>query len=123
MSALTIDQPAFVMTDTTSLDSLDTLDLKQAAKFLRAGYETTKELVENGDLPAVCLNQKHTVLLREDLIAYVREEGRRQAATRKAKKQAAQIPEAKRRRAGTVMPDLARYEITTSVPPAKSRAN
>lgn len=112
------------MTDLATLDALETLDLKEAARFLRAGYETTKDLVETGQLPAVCLNQKHTVILREDLIAYVRDEGRRQAADRKAKVRPARVeaPILGRRRSKP-LPDLARYEVTTSALPGSSRAN
>ena len=60
-----------------------TLGLEDAAKVMRLGVESMKELVENGTVPAVRLNQKHTVLLREDLINFLREEGRRQAAARR----------------------------------------
>lgn len=61
----------------------DTLGLEDAAKMLRLGLEAMKDLVDKGEVPAVRLNQKHTVLLREDLIDFLRSEGRRQAAARK----------------------------------------
>lgn len=61
----------------------DTLGLEGAARMLRLGLEAMKELVDKGEVPAVRLNQKHTVMLREDLIAFLRSEGRRQAAERK----------------------------------------
>ncbi|MBA0331022.1 hypothetical protein [Stenotrophomonas maltophilia] len=61
----------------------DTLGLEGAARMMRLGLEAMKELVDKGEVPAVRLNQKHTVLLREDLIDFLRSEGRRQAAERK----------------------------------------
>ncbi|WP_423159361.1 hypothetical protein [Stenotrophomonas geniculata] len=61
----------------------DTLGLEDAAKMMRLGLEAMKDLVDKGDVPAVRLNQKHTVMLREDLIDFLRSEGRRQAAERK----------------------------------------
>lgn len=61
----------------------DTLGLEGAAKMLRLGLEAMKDLVDKGEVPAVRLNQKHTVMLRDDLIDFLRSEGRRQAAERK----------------------------------------
>lgn len=61
----------------------DTLGLEDAARMMRLGLEAMKDLVEKGEVPAVRLNQKHTVMLREDLIDFLRSEGRRQAAERK----------------------------------------
>ncbi|PWB28865.1 hypothetical protein DCO49_03925 [Stenotrophomonas sp. SPM] len=61
----------------------ETLGLEGAARMLRLGLEAMKELVDKGKVPAVRLNQKHTVMLREDLIDFLRSEGRRQAAERK----------------------------------------
>lgn len=66
------------------MDDLDdTLGLEGAARMLRLGLEAMKDLVDKGEVPAVRLNQKHTVMLREDLIEFLRAEGRRQAAERK----------------------------------------
>ncbi|MGV4799002.1 hypothetical protein ACSMEB_07900 [Stenotrophomonas maltophilia] len=61
----------------------ETLGLDGAATLLRLGHEAMKDLIDRGEVPAVRLNQKHTVLLREDLIEFLRSEGRRQAAERK----------------------------------------
>jgi len=61
----------------------DTLGLEDAARMLRLGLEAMKDLVDKGEVPAVRLNQKHTVMLREDLINFLRSEGRKQAAERK----------------------------------------
>ncbi len=67
----------------TTDDLDDTLGLEGAAKMLRLGLEAMKDLVDKGEVPAVRLNQKHTVMLRQDLIEFLRQEGRRQAAERK----------------------------------------
>ncbi|HHA2422305.1 helix-turn-helix domain-containing protein [Stenotrophomonas maltophilia] len=67
----------------TTDDLDDTLGLEGAAKMLRRGLEAMKDLVDKGEVPAVRLNQKHTVILREDLIEFLRLEGRRQAAEQK----------------------------------------
>ncbi len=97
----------------------ETLGLDGAAKMLRLGLEAMKELVDKGAVPAVRLNQKHTVILREDLIDFLRLEGRRQAAERKkstiGNQPAANSPESgPTRRAGksrrTKLPDLRAYE-------------
>lgn len=97
----------------------DTLGLEGAARMMRLGLEAMKDLVDKGDVPAVRLNQKHTVMLREDLIDFLRSEGRRQAAERKksaiGSRPAANTPESgparrpsKSRR--TKLPDLRAYE-------------
>lgn len=96
-----------------------TLGLEGAARMMRLGLEAMKDLVEKGEVPAVRFNQKHTVMLREDLIDFLRSEGRRQAAERKksavGKRAAANAPTAgptrrtsKSRR--TKLPDLRAYE-------------
>lgn len=83
---------------------------------LRLGLESMKELIDQGALPAVRLNQKHTVLLRSDLLAFIRDEGRRQAkARREARetsrpKSAAPVKPASPRR--QKLPDLRSYETT-----------
>ncbi|MFE3970674.1 hypothetical protein [Stenotrophomonas sp. YIM B13575] len=97
----------------------DTLGLEGAARMLRLGLEAMKELVDKGEVPAVRLNQKHTVMLREDLIEFLRSEGRRQAAERKksaignrpaanasASGQARRVSKSRR----TKLPDLRAYE-------------
>lgn len=95
-----------------------TLDLQQAADFLHLGYKAMKELVDSGEVPALSLNQKHTIVLRDDLIAYVRDEGRAQAARRRAGKARAVEPPAPsmghRRPRGNQKPNLDAYELTTS---------
>lgn len=86
---------------------------------MRLGLEAMKELVDKGEVPAVRLNQKHTVMLREDLIDFLRAEGRKQAAERKRSvigaRPAANAPASgPTRRASksrrTKLPDLRAYE-------------
>lgn len=92
-----------------------TLDLQQAATFLHLGLESMKELVNSGAVPALSCNQKHTIMLRDDLIAYVHEQGRKQAEQRRSKRPAptSQPPKSRATRgAPSIKPDLSRYEST-----------
>lgn len=89
----------------------ETLSLKEAAAMIGIGLESMRSLILDGEIPAVSLNHKHMVLLRSDVIAFVRDTARRQQAERirererRAKQAAAQTPRAKKK----VMPDLSRY--------------
>lgn len=65
----------------------DTLSLDEAASIMRLGVDAARELVLAGVIPAVTLNKKHMVLLREDVIEFLRETARRQQAERKARVQ------------------------------------
>jgi hypothetical protein len=92
------------------------LNLAEAAKFLKLGYESTKELFERGELPGTSLNQKHVVFLRDDLIAYLRITARQQAAERRGG-EATPHPKPRARPARSAgrprrarLPDLSRYE-------------
>ncbi len=100
-------------------DLYDTLGLEGAARMMRLGLEAMKDLVDKGEVPAVRLNQKHTVMLREDLIDFLRSEGRRQAAERKRStigaRPASNAPDAgstrrKSKSRRTKLPDLRAYE-------------
>jgi hypothetical protein len=106
--------------DTTRPAANDpTMGLEEAANFLHIGLASMKQLVASGAVPAVQLNQKHTVLLREDLVAYVREEGRRQADERRARHRrplAATATSKPTRKARTLPPDLSRYESKPEAP-------
>jgi len=97
----------------------ETLGLEGAARMMRLGLEAMKELVDKGEVPAVRLNQKHTVMLREDLIDFLRSEGRRQAAERKksaigdqpaANAPASTTPKRKGKARRISPPDLRAYE-------------
>ena len=89
----------------------DTLDLPAAAELLHCGLRAVKKLVDDGELPALQINQKHTVLLRSDLLAYIAERGREQAADRRRRNI---IPSQRKARRASSRPDLRRYELTTS---------
>ncbi len=95
-----------------------TMDLQQAADFLHLGFKAMKALVDSGEVPALSLNQKHTIVLRDDLIAYVRDEGRAQAAKRRAGKARPvdpTLPPTRHRRGNkNAKPNLDAYELTTS---------
>ena len=94
-----------------------TMNLEQAADFMHLGYKAMKDLVDSGEVPALSLNQKHTILPREDLISYVREQGRKQADKRRARNQPPStiVPAIARRRGGKLtLPNLDAYEVTTS---------
>ncbi len=94
----------------------ETLGLEDAADMLRLGIEATRALVDQGELPAVRLNQKHTVILRDDLIGYIRDEGRRQAEERrkavigKERQHSAPARAAARKPRKAAHPDLRAYE-------------
>ena len=96
----------------------DTMDLQEAAAFMKCGLRAMRELVDNGDVPALQINQKHTLLLRADLISYVREQGRAQAAKRRARKAGTAAPSPTpapprhRRGSKAPKPDLDAYEAT-----------
>lgn len=81
----------------------ETLDLQEAANLAKVGLECMREYVESGELPAARLNKKHVVLLREDVLDFIRVLARKQAEQRR--KERAQPP---RQRRG-VRVDLERY--------------
>jgi hypothetical protein len=92
------------------------LTLAETAQFLRLGLEATRALFECGELLGTSLNQKHAVFLREDLISYLRETSRRQAAQRRATAAPAAPARPRVARTGrprrTRLPDLDRAEAS-----------
>lgn len=105
-----------------TLGSLDTLDLEQAARLMRLGRDAMKELVDNGEVAALSCNQKHAVLLRTDVLDYIRERGRKQAEERRSRASGKPKASAAPQGAGKqptgprtpALPDLDRYELTTA---------
>lgn len=100
------------------------LTLAESAQFVRVGEESFREVVDRGEVPAVSLNRKHTVCLRDDLLDWLRQLGRKQAEERRRRHEGgpakAAAPEAKRAQRQPrqsprrqAPPDLSRYEITT----------
>lgn len=61
---------------------LDTLDLEEAAAYLKLGVEHTRTLFNSGQIPGLSLNQKHIVFLRRDLADFIREHARNQMMAR-----------------------------------------
>lgn len=94
----------------------DTLDLQGAAAYLHIGFKAMKALVDTGEVAALSCNQKHCVMLKEDLREYVRNKGRSQQAARQRKQTVAVnqwAAEQPLRKAKKAMPDLRNYELTT----------
>ncbi len=115
------------MTDNTTPRTFgETLDIKEAAALLRLGYDSMKERMDEGAVPAVVLNQKHTVLRRDDLLAYVRDEGRKQAEERRRKQRTPIVRAVKPStggRARTVLADLDALDRATKDDRPDSSAN
>lgn len=61
----------------------ETLDLQQAADLAKVGLECMRGYVDSGEVPAARLNQKHVVLLREDVLDFIRVLARKQAEERR----------------------------------------
>ena len=97
----------------------DTIGIEEAAGMLRLGLDATRELVDTGLLPAVRLNQKHTVLLRGVVLDYIREEGQRQAEERrkaaisKNRTPKPATPAVRQKPRRQAAPDLRAYETPT----------
>jgi hypothetical protein len=70
----------------------DTLGIADAAAMMRLGVESLHELIVTGEIPAASLNRKHMVLLRADVLDYLRDLARRQQAERKGRIAAALVP-------------------------------
>lgn len=81
----------------------EVLTLEEAAAVAKCGVDCMREYVDAGEIPATRLNQKHIVLLREDVIDFIRLLGRKQAEERRKSR------ERKPRLVRTLKPDLDRY--------------
>lgn len=79
------------------------LTLEEAAALARCGVDCLRQYVDSGQIPAARLNQKHIVLLREDVIDFLRTKARQQAEERRKAK------ERKPRLVRTLKPNLDRY--------------
>jgi excisionase family DNA binding protein len=60
-----------------------TIGVEEAAEILRCGLPAVQKLIDTGELPALRLNQRHWVLLRDEVIEFVRVKAREQAKVRK----------------------------------------
>lgn len=81
----------------------EVLTLEAAAALARCGVDCLRQYIDAGEIPAARLNQKHMVLLREDVIDFIRVLGRKQAEERRKPK----LQRARLRR--SPKPDLDRY--------------
>ena len=81
----------------------EVLSLEEAAALAKCGLECMRALVDAGEVPAARLNRKHTVLLRDDVIDFLRTKARQQAEERRK----AKAKPARQRRGAK--PDLSRY--------------
>ena len=81
----------------------EVLTLEEAAALARVGVNCLRQYVDAGEIPATKLNQKHMVLLREDVIDFLHTKARQQADERRKAK------ERKPRLMRTPKPSLDRY--------------
>ncbi|MBN8921631.1 MAG: hypothetical protein BGP10_15805 [Rhodanobacter sp. 68-29] len=98
-----------------AIDTTETLDVKGAAALMRCGVEAVEQIIDTGALPALQINQKRTVLLRVDVLAYIAQHAREQAEQRRkqqgAKGRSTAAPiKSRQARPRQVLPDLSRYE-------------
>lgn len=99
--------------DLADEDCMDnsTLNIEQAAAYLKLGQKAFRALFEAGDIPGVSINQKHMVFLKSELDDWIRRMGREQSAERRNVRTPRAAPivtvGSRRRRA---LPDLAAAE-------------
>ena len=101
-----------------------TIGVDEAAEILRCSVRAVQNLIDRSELPALEINQRSTVLLREDVIEYVRIHSRRRSQERKvedarSKAKLQPVVPVERRRPGRKRRpfiDLDKYEalLTTS---------
>lgn len=65
----------------------ETLSVEDAAALMRLGVDATQELITLGEIPAASLNRKHWVLLRSDVLDYIKKLARRQQMERLARQE------------------------------------
>lgn len=95
-----------------------TIGIEEAAALLRCGVRTVRTLIATGELPALQLSQRQWVLLRDDVLEFIRVRAHRQANARKAERarqhaKDSATPVVVPRRSGRKrrpLPDLDRYE-------------
>ena len=62
----------------------ETLSITEAARVMRIGVDAVRRLIATGDLPALSLNRKHLVLLREQVVDFIRSKAQEQALQRRS---------------------------------------
>lgn len=91
------------------------LSVTETAEYMQLGVEATRQLIDDGLIAAVRLNQKHCVVMKSTVVAFMHEQARTQTAARRAQHpgtptstlRAAAKP---RRRGKQQRPDLSKYE-------------
>lgn len=78
----------------------ETLSIEEAAALAKVGVDCMKTLVDTGEIFATRLNQKHCVLLREDVIDFLRRRAREQAKQRRDRHAGTNATTTPRSRAG-----------------------
>lgn len=68
----------------SSSGSSETMSLAEAASFMRIGIDALRSLIYEGLVPALSLNQKHWVLLRSDLVEFIRHTAHQQQMGRRS---------------------------------------
>ncbi|PMQ04224.1 hypothetical protein DyAD56_16165 [Dyella sp. AD56] len=101
-----------------------TIGIEEAAEILRCGVAVVREIIDTGELPALQLTQRHWVLLRDDVVDYIRSKAREQAKVRQvehAKRNAPRPPvPAPQHKPGEVrrrkpLPDLDACDIANGI--------
>ena len=62
----------------------ETLSVEEAATLAKVGIDCMKSLIDTGEIHAARFNRKHCVLLREDVIDYIRRRAREQSKQRRS---------------------------------------
>lgn len=62
----------------------ETLSVEEAAALAKVGVDCMKSLIDTGEIHAARFNRKHCVLLREDVIDYIRKRAREQSKQRRS---------------------------------------
>jgi len=101
-----------------AVDTSETLDPKGAAALMRCGVEAVEQIIDSGALPALRVNQKRTVLLRADVLAYIAQHAREQAEQRRKQQVAKDARSAtpiksRQPKPRQTLPDLNRYELNS----------
>lgn len=59
------------------------LTLEEAARLLHLGVDSIRRLIDSGDLPAAELDQKRVILLRDQLVEFIRTKSNEQSVARR----------------------------------------
>ncbi len=119
MIGVEYDQGSNRVAETCALG--ETLNLVEAAAYLKIGLNTARRLFVGGEIPGLSLNQKHVVFLKSDLAAFIHEQAIRQSAERRGTQPTHDLPESPPVGRRKVPPALEPYEALLLKPTAKIR--